>query len=582
MFKRFSLLVLSISILCLSGILFGNEPIVSYFSFPSGSYWVYEDQDGNELRRESDEDKVVPPQSFHAFNYEPAIEEWYDYIPQLQPNRFRIDADGVTLFSNDEIEKFFKARLTREIETLLLMVPPDDQQVSYEVAADVPDQYLFLPLNISLNEEWDTSKLNASLTIKIDDSSHSEDNERITFNFIIFETGTITEAGTVETPAGAFENCIKIEYRTETELSASVDHFGENPPGETVTTLWLAPNVGVVKIHREMEDMLLKMAPIEEAPFTTDVKTLELIDFEVIPTENGTNNKYFPVSPGSYWVYADQDGNELTRRAIEDEVIPEKRLKAYEHKPAKEDWKNFNVYTNSQLYELTDEGIVLHVGDDAAKSIQARLNKELDVIEKITNRIQESEKSDPTSQEQRGFEIKYEVDVKSQELFQFLPNNLTTHEEWKVAKFEANVDLQYFSKNTQELPNSRPFQRNIWNITIVETGKIVGKETVDTAAGKFNDCLKVEFRSETTMGISDRWQEENADLPGETITTLWFVPNVGIVKYHKKSENIILKSIAKNSENEKDITEEDLAIFNAIDVKTLELKRYEIRTDNLE
>ena len=66
-----------------------------------------------------------------------------------------------------------------------------------------------------------------------------------------------------------------------------------------------------------MEDMLLKTAPIDEVPFTTDVKTLELKDFEVIPTENGTNNKYFPVSPGSYWTYVDEDGNKLTRRAIE-------------------------------------------------------------------------------------------------------------------------------------------------------------------------------------------------------------------------------------------------------------------------
>ena len=137
--------------------------------------------------------------------------------------------------------------------------------------------------------------------------------------------------------------------------------------------------------------------------------------------------------------------------------------------------------------------------------------------------------------------------------------------------------MQYFHKNTQNLPNNRPFQRNTWNITIVISGKIIGKETVETPAGKFNDCLKVEFRSKTKMDISDRWQEENAALPGETITTLWLVPNVGIVKCHKKSENIILKSIAKNTENEKDITEEDLAIFNAIDVKTLELKRYEIK-----
>lgn len=583
MLKRFCLFVIVIPVLCVSGIIFANEPVKTYFSFPPGSYWVYEDQDGNELTRETEEDKVIPPLTYHAFSYEPAIEEWYDYIPQLQPNRFRIEGDdGVTLYSNDEIEKFFKARLTREMETLLLMEPPDEQQVSYEVVADASDRYHFLPLTISLNEEWDTSKLSASLTIKIDDSSHPEDNDRITFNYIIFETGTIMEAGTVETPAGTFENCLKIEYRTETELNVPLDHFEGNPPGEAVTTLWLAPNVGIVKCHREMEDMLLKAAPIDEIPFTTNVKTLELKKIEVIPNQNGTNNKYFPVSPGSYWVYVDQDGKELTRRAIEDEIIPEKRLKAFKYKPEKSDYENYDVYTNSKLYGVTDDGIVLHVGDGAANAVKARLNKELDVIEEITNRIQESEKSDPTSQEQKGFEIKYEVDINTQELFQLLPRTVSTNEEWEVAKVEANVDLQYFSKNTQNLPNNRPFSRNMWDITIVETGQILEKETVETPAGKFKDCLKVEFRSETTMRGPHSQQNEQIGQPGETITTLWLAPNVGIVKYHKKSENIILKTISKSSENEKDITEEDLAVFNAIDVKTLKLKRYEIKNVDVE
>ena len=95
--------------------------------------------------------------------------------------------------------------------------------------------------------------------------------------------------------------------------------------------------------------------------------------------------------------------------------------------------ENYGLFTNSNMYELSDDGIVLHVGDEAAKAVKAQLNKELNIIEEITNRIQESEKIDPTSQEQKGFEIKHEVDIKSQELLQFLPNTLTTNEEWEVA-----------------------------------------------------------------------------------------------------------------------------------------------------
>lgn len=582
MLKKFSLFVIFLSFLCLSGIIFAKEPVKNYFSFSPGTYWVYEDQDGNELTREVDKDKVVPSQTFHAFNYEPAVEEWFDYLPHLQPSRFSVNDVGVTFQNSDEIEKFIKARLTREFETLLLMEPPENEQVSYEIAADVSDQYLFLPLNISFNEEWDTSKRNASLTIKIKEPSQPIDNERITFNYTVFETGTILESGTVETPAGTFENCLKIEYRTETELNTPLEDFEANPPGETVTTLWIAPNVGIIKCHREMEDMFLKTAPMDEIPFTTSVKTLELKEFDVIPTKKDTNNKYYPVSPGSYWVYVDQDGNELTRRAIEDEIIPEKRLKAFKYKPNKDDWENYDVYTNSKLLEVANDGIVLHVGDEVPKAVKARLIKELDVIEGITNRIQESEKNDPTSQEQRGFETKYEVDVRSQELFQFLPDILTTNEEWEVSKVEANIDIQYLHKNTQNLPNNRPFSRNIWDITIVETGKFVGIETVETAAGKFNDCLKVKFRTETSMNTSDRWQDERIGSLGETTTTIWMAPHVGIVKSHKKSDNIILKALSKISENENGITDADITMFNASKEKTLELKDYEIKTDDVD
>ncbi len=576
MFKKMCLTCVFILFLCFSITIFGNESTTTYFPSSVGSFWTYEDQDGNEITREAVEDKVIPAQTFHAFSYEPALEEWFDYIPYFQPNRFRVNDDGVTFYNSDEIEKFIKARLTREIETALLMAPPDDVEINYEVNAESSEQHLFLPIPISLNEEWDTSEFNATLEINVNDPSNS-DADRMKIDFSITESGTVVGKETVETPAGTFDECIKIEFRTETEIGVPIS--GENnPPGETVTTLWLAPNVGIIKCHREMEDMLLKSIPDDEVTFTTTINTLELKAFDITNTDSDIETNYFPASPKSHWVYVDQDGNELTRRAIEDEVIPEKRLKAANYKPPIDNWENYDVYTNSKLYEITNDGIVLHAGDSAAKALQARLNKELNVIEEITNRIQESMKNDPKPQEQTGFEMKYEVDSKSQELFQFLPSTFIANEEWDVAKLEANVDLQYFHANTQNRPNNRPFNRNLWNITIVETGKAIGRESIETSAGKFDDCLKIELRTETTINMSDRQQAENIGSPGETITTLWLAPNVGIVKFHKKSENIILKAISEISENEEDITEADLAIFKAIDVKTLELKNHEIKT----
>ncbi len=573
MLNKLCLTFVSILFLCFCITIFGNESSSIYFPSEVGSYWVYEDQEGNEITRESVEDKVIPAQIFHAFSYEPALEEWFDYIPHLQPSRFKVDDDGVTFYNSDEIAKFIKARLTREMETILLIEPPDDAEISYEVITDSSEQYLFLPLPISLNEEWDTGTLKTTLQISINDHGNN-DIDQMDFHFSVIESGTVLDKETVETQAGTFEECIKIEFRTETEMSMTIDRDG-NPPGETVTTLWLAPNVGIIKCHIVMEDMLLKTAPTDEIPFTTTEKTLELKKYEITETETNTN--YFPVSPGSYWVYVDQDWNELTRRALEDEVIPEKRLKAFNYKPAIENWEEYDVYTNSELYEVSDDGIVLHVGVSAAKGLKARLKKEIDVIEEITNRFQESMKNDTTTQEQIDFEIKYEVDVKSEESLQFLPDIIQTNEEWDVAKFEAKIDMQYFSTNTQNRLNNRPFSRNIWDFTIIETGKIVSRESIETTAGKFNDCLKVEFRTETTVNVSDRWQSQELGTPGETTTTIWIAPHVGIVKFKKHSENIMLKALSQSAENERVITEADIEMFNSFEEETLELKEYEIK-----
>ena len=581
MLKKLCLTLVFFLFLCFSLAIFGNESATTYFPGSVGSYWVYVDQDGNEITRESVEDKVVPAQTFHAFSYEPAVEEWFDYIPHFQPDRFRVDDGGVTLHNSNDIGKFIKARLTKEIEMLILMDPPEDVELEYEVTSDVSERSLFLPLPIELNEEWDTSKILATLELNVNDPSDTDDN-RMTFDFSVVESGAVVNTETVETPAGTFEDCIKIEYRTETELIVPLAHFKENPPGEMVTTLWLAPNVGIVKCHREMEDMLLKTMPNDEIPFTTTINTLELKKYEINPSDVTKNTNYFPVSPGSYWVYVDQDGNEMTRRAIEDVVIPEKRQKAINYKPSIDEWSMYGMFTHPKYYEVTEDGLVFHAKDEAAKAIKTRLNRELGVIVELTYRIDESTKKNTTSQEQRRFEIKHEVEVTPQEILPVLPNTLTPNDEWDVAEFKVNINIQYFHKNTQNRPNNRPFIRNLWDITIVETGKVVGRESLETPAGKFDDCLKVEFRSETTIEVSVGGQTDSFGTPGETTTTIWFAPHIGIVKVHKQSEKTLLKALSKSLENLEDIIESDLEIFNAIDVKTLELKSYEIKTNTLE
>ena len=92
-------------ILCFSATLFGNEIFPTYFPHSLGSYWVYIDQDGNEVTRKAAADKVIPAETYHAFSYEPAVEDWVHFIPHFQPTRFKVDEGGVVFYSKDDIGK---------------------------------------------------------------------------------------------------------------------------------------------------------------------------------------------------------------------------------------------------------------------------------------------------------------------------------------------------------------------------------------------------------------------------------------------------------------------------------------------
>ena len=114
-----------------------------------------------------------------------------------------------------------------------------------------------------------------------------QDPEEIIVELTIVETGTVLGTENVETPVGTFENCLKIEYKTDTEVETfPPDQAAPNSPGESVTTLWVAPNAGIVKFHQKMEDIVLKTIPLPLLNASTTVKTLELKKYEVKSTDS--------------------------------------------------------------------------------------------------------------------------------------------------------------------------------------------------------------------------------------------------------------------------------------------------------
>ena len=264
-----------------SATLVGKEGSDSYFPHTLGSYWIYEDQDGNELTRRVIENKDIDGETYHAFSYEPTFEDWAGYDYHIHPHLYQVGEERITFWVGDDVEKAVKARLTKEVEAFG-KIHEANFDLLYDIEVEAQDTFYVLPTSVTFNEKWDATQIKAKVTMTPDPP---QDPEEIIPEFTIVETGEVLGRENVETPAGTFEDCLKIEYRTATEVKIFAHGANEesksNPPGESVTTLWVAPNVGIVKFHQKVEDILLTVIIHSQVKASTTVKTLELKRYEV-------------------------------------------------------------------------------------------------------------------------------------------------------------------------------------------------------------------------------------------------------------------------------------------------------------
>ena len=309
MLKKFLSTFVILLILGLSLTQVGNGIGEEYFPTTLGSYWVYKDQEGNELTRRAVEGKEIAGETYNRFSYESDAEDAVKYPYHFHASLYRIDEGSVTFLARDEIEKTIKARLTKEMETFTEAtekvvnnhaaadVPSISFDINYNVAVEAEDFFLLLPTTTNPYEKWHTTRIEAKVRMRYDIQGgptgfqDAGDIPAILFDFYIVEIGNILSTETVETPAGTFEDCLKIEYRTATTMQVSPpdQHATSEPPGESVTTLWLAPNVGIVKFHQGTEDIFLKTIPDPGLQSAATVKTLELTNYEIKTTESGSD-----------------------------------------------------------------------------------------------------------------------------------------------------------------------------------------------------------------------------------------------------------------------------------------------------
>ena len=283
MLKKFHVVLSLLLIFGFSTTLIGKEKADTYFPHAIGSYWVYEDQDGNELTRRVIKDKEIDGERYRAFSYEPVLENWIDYDYRFHPNLYQIDEGRVTFLAGDDVEKAVKARLTKDVEAFG-KIHEANFDLLYDIEVETQDPFYILPRSVTFNEKWDATNIKAKITMRPDPP---QDPEEMILEFTIAETGKVLGTENVETPVGTFEDCLKIEYRTATGVAIFPQDEEEesNPPGESVTTLWVARNVGIVKFHQKAEDILLTVIPLPQVEASTTVKTFKLKKYEVKSTD---------------------------------------------------------------------------------------------------------------------------------------------------------------------------------------------------------------------------------------------------------------------------------------------------------
>lgn len=280
MLKKFRVIFSLLLIFGFGATLVGKEGVDTYFPHTLGSYWIYADQDGNELTRRAAADKTIESETYRTFSYEPILEDWVDYHYHIYPNFCQVGEEWVTFLVADDLKKAVEARFTKEVKVFQKLLQTEGLDLLYSIEIETQDPLYVLPTSVTSNKKWDTTRIKAKVTMRPDPP---QDPVEVALDFTIVETGKVLGTEEVETPAGTFEDCLKIEYRTKTEVAA----FPPAPegelhlPGESVTTLWVAPNIGIVKFHQKMEDVLLKAIPRPQLKASTTVKTLELKKYEI-------------------------------------------------------------------------------------------------------------------------------------------------------------------------------------------------------------------------------------------------------------------------------------------------------------
>ncbi|MYB66070.1 hypothetical protein F4X73_15375 [Candidatus Poribacteria bacterium] len=299
----------------------------------------------------------------------------------------------------------------------------------------------------------------------------------------------------------------------------------------------------------------------------------------VLFTTNGMSSKekghlYFPSSSKMIWVYEDQDGNELTRQVAESKLDDGKMYAGFKAEPVLKESRDFTRFLHPAYCHFGEDFVYLLVGEGLRKAIKARLTDEMELFSKLS--VNSLKKNLPPDNNIK-VDLDYKIKVDPIEPLKLLHKQIDVDNEWKALEINAKIVMKFNIEGIEIFKDAEDLPTTILDFAIVEKAKVVGTESIETPAGTFHECLKIVYKTDTKM--TETRPIASADLPGESVTTIWFAPHVGIIKIHSETEKMFLHALRERELVKKHASDEEVTAITKPTVKTLQLKKYKIITD---
>ena len=228
-----------------------EKRIPNYFPDAIGNRWVYQHSDGTQWEREVTREHILQGRIYRVFDYTPPIEDTeFDY---LRVPSYRVTPNRVLFFVGDEINRYFETELTADLQAIFA-----EDNTEIQVDAISAHELVLFRIPPTRTVTWDVLDLKIKGDIFFPDVGRG-----IPFEILFLIEGAIVGGGSVKTPAGHFKTTSKIEYNLE--ITTKVWEEKETTTQET-DTIWLAPDVGVIKTENENGTTELIEYSLQEDP----------------------------------------------------------------------------------------------------------------------------------------------------------------------------------------------------------------------------------------------------------------------------------------------------------------------------